>query len=329
MNRIKLIAIIEAIAILILISLLSWQINNENNISLDKNEHYSGLLSPRIYSGLLKPQSYLTFNLKPLQNDIQSYIDENKINVSVYVVNLKDGASFGIDEDEEFDPASLNKLPIAIIILRDIETGEFSMDTKIRIKPSYLDDRSGDLYKRNISEISVRELLYYMLAESDDTATKALLDQVSFDEFEGLTNYLNYYNPSLNDTPPSSTHNVFIVTPKSTYNLFTSLYLSTILTPEHSEYILSTLTNTSFDIKKFANLPENVTVSQKYGEYYANGKEMFHSCGIIYFSGEKFFYCIMTRDLDVDRAHTTTGQILNEIYNYVVESKKDVVNYNI
>lgn len=321
------IIITQSIIILVLAGTMIYGLfGSSNSFNLDysyRNQQTTGLLSPRVYSGLLPPQSYLIFNLKPLQKDLQEYITSNNLGVSLYVVNLRDGVSIGINGTKEFDPASLNKLPVAILIMKKVETGELDLDTQIEIEDEFIDENSGTLYKRGVSSLSVKELLHYMLSESDNTATRVLLNEISFEEMEELSTYLNYYNPSLYANPPSSSNNVFIVTPKSTYNLFASLYLSTVLEPEHSEYILSELTNTSFDIQKFAKIPEDVVIAQKYGSYYANGEKMFHSCGIMYIDDSRLFFCIMTENLDINEAHNVIGIIVNKIYQFIVETKKN------
>lgn len=113
----------------------------------------------------------------------------------------------------------------------------------------------------------------------------------------------------------------FLISAKTTSNLFISLYLSTVLKPENSELILSYLTNTTFDVKKYAKLPDSVIVSQKYGEFYINNRQTFHSCGILYIDDSRMFYCIMTNGLQRGEARDTVGVLVNKIYNYVIEAK--------
>ncbi len=96
------------------------------------------------------------------------------------------------------------------------------------------------------------------------------------------------------------------------------------LTPEHSEYILEQLVNTSFDIRKIAELPENVTVAQKFGVFYTDAKQYMHSCGIIYLGEPRFFYCVMTKDMPLLEAQQAIGEIIHEIYGYVTAAIHDL-----
>ena len=69
-------------------------------------------------------------------------------------------------------------------------------------------------------------------------------------------------------------------------------------------------------------IPDDVIVSQKYGEFYINDKNIFHSCGIMYIDDSRIFYCIMTNGLQKEKARETVGVLVNKVYNYVVEARK-------
>jgi beta-lactamase class A len=333
MSRLKGVVILETVIILVLSSFLIWThfINPTGSATqqvayCDKYmyEDKSCLLSPKIYTGILPAESYLIFNFKSLQQDVQNYLVNNNLNssVSVYILNMRNDVSFGINANEGFEPASLNKLPIAIIILKKVEKGELTLDTYLPINDIDRDDKSGNLYNTPLDKMKIKDLLYYMLSESDNTAFRVLEEQITFDDLQGLSSYLNYYTKDIDYT---ITNHVYEITPKSTANLFLSLYLSTDLKPENSELILSSLTNTAsdeFNVKKVSNLPINVTVADKYGSYYSNDKSFFHDCGIMYIEDSRMFYCVMTKNLDEEIASNTIGAIVNKVYNYVIEKRK-------
>ena len=68
--------------------------------------------------------------------------------------------------------------------------------------------------------------------------------------------------------------------------------------------------------------PDSVIVSQKYGEFYINNRNIFHSCGIMYIDDSRIFYCIMTNGLQREEARDSVGILINKIYNYVIQAKK-------
>jgi beta-lactamase class A len=202
-----------------------------------------------------------------------------------------------------------------------VQDGKLSLDTKLPITAADRDSSSGSLWaKKNIIMLSVRELLYYMLAESDNTATWVLQNPMTKEDIEQLTNYVGYYSNDIKsqELPLKTTE----ITPKSVANIFSSLYLSTVLNPEYSELILSDMTNSSFDIKKYAQLPEKVVISQKHGFHYLDDGSFYHSCGIIYVEDSRFFYCVMTQDISDEKAPEVIGTIVNKLYNFILEGRK-------
>ena len=313
--KLKWVIVIESVVILVLLAIVLNSHSQEARIS---KQPKTGLLSPRIYTGLLEPKSYIIVNFVPLKHDLEFYIRENNLNASVYVENLRNGAFMGIDEKAGFFPTSLNKLPVAILIMKKVEGGELSLDSMLPIRDIDMTDSSGDLYKTKEKELPLRIVLEKLLKESDNTALRVLLHQL---DLEDLQLVLDYYGIDITIENQKGITQNNMVTPKSISNLFISLYFSTVLEPHNSEYILSLLEDTVFDAKKIAGIPDSVTIAHKFGENYRDDNKFFHDCGIMYINESRIFYCIMTKNLDEDDAERVIGSITNEIYNYVVITK--------
>ena len=320
MDRLKKIIVVQSL-LLIVFTCASVYIG----FSKFNKSSENGLLSPRVYSGLIDPKSFLIVNYEPLRSSFEDYISKNNLTISIYIENMRTGASLGIDARESYPPASLNKIITAILILKQVEDGKLSLDENIPIKDALRSSAFGTLYKTQEKEIPLRVFMEKMLKESDDTAFKVLKEYEDPQERALLISYLDYYNS--NGALPGQDTETGLVSPKSMYNVFSSLYLSTLLLPDSSEYILSLLTDTSFDVKKFAKLPENVIVSQKFGSKYTKDEKYFHSCGIIYDGERRVFYCIMTKDIDLDFATQIVGAMVNKIYYYMVETQNTLDTY--
>lgn len=325
MKGAKTIIWIESIVIVIL--LLFIFLNYHSNAYSDPCIAKTGatcLLSPRIYTGIIQPENHLVLNFIPLKNDIANYIQnvsDNESNISIFVLNLKDSASFGIDANHEYPLYSLNKLPIAMLVLEDVEKGNLTLETELPILPRDRDPNYGSLYASNISELPVKDLIYDMLAESDDTAAHVLEERTSISDLGTLSNYLDYYTENISYYEQNQL--TFESTPKSISNIFLSLYLSTILNPADSTLILTDLTNSSLNMKGYANITDpNTFIAQKDGDYFVDGENSFHTCGIIYIDTDRILYCIMSQGLDEDSSHEMAGTIVNKIYNFIIASDK-------
>lgn len=285
-------------------------------------EPESQLLSSRIYSGVLEPQSHLIYNFKELEESLENRITKEKKNISIYLQNLRDGASMGINEDTEFEPASLNKLIIAIITMIKVEQKEIDLEDRILIKESDVDKASGNMHKRVGQEVSIRELLSAMLSESDNTSFRVLSHKTNIDDWKKISEYLYFYETYNNNSFKTTT-------PELNSHIFSSLYLSTILQQENSEYLLKLLTESSFNITEIAELPEKTKIAQKFGTYYNNGEKYFHDCGILYLEDARFSYCIMTKGLTGEEGEKEIGKIIHEIYEYIEKSKENLKEINL
>lgn len=287
------------------------------------NDSENGLLSPRVYAGLLQPKSYLITNYAPLKSNFESFIKKNNFNISIYVENLRNGAFMGIDELKGYSPASLNKVMIAMLILKKIEDKKLSLTDLVFINDSFRSNDYGDLYRTPETKLSVKILLEKMLKESDNTAYFTLHTLIDKSDVELFLNYFDYYNEEGSSINKNINSEKLLISPKTMYNIFSSLYLSTVLDQKDSEYILSLLSDSDFDIKKIALLPENTTVSQKFGVgYEGETTRYFHSCGIMYVGKSRVFYCIMTQGLEMNKGLKLIGLFVNKIYDYTVDSRK-------
>lgn len=324
-NKLKIIAFVQTIIILFLVGvivILFLQINNNKTTTTKEG---AKLLSPRIYSGILESKSFLILNYAPLKNDIETFIKRNNLSISVYVENMRDGAFMVINERRGYPPASLNKIPLAMLILKRIEDKEMDFDMEIEINDYDRTETSGTLFKVNENKLPVRVLIERMLQESDNTAFNALRHYSNPEDISLLTSYIDYFSEDIQQTENKSDE---LITTKSVYNLFSSLYLSTMLESKNSEYILSILTNTTLDIKKTANLPDDAVVAHKFASKYTTDNRIFHDCGIIYYRDMRIFYCVMTKDLDKTTAINVVGKIINKIFNYSVDARKTLDFYN-
>ena len=83
-----------------------------------------------------------------------------------------------IEGQQHFPTQSVYKFPIAILVLRQVDAGKLSLDQLIAVKPAdFVSDREFTIRRKypQGAELSVRELLRYMISESDGTACDVLL----------------------------------------------------------------------------------------------------------------------------------------------------------
>lgn len=316
-NFYKWVVFFEAGIIICLLIFSNYNTENKKfnypNATLDNN-----LVSSRLYAGILQPESYLIFNLEPLERGLRKYLNDNRINASIYIQNLRDGASISINPENLYEPASLNKIPLAMIIMRNVDDGVLSLDQELDINPEDRDSSSGILYASGKNKLSVKELISYMLSESDNTAANVLLRQISLEDLNRFSFYTGFYSKREKETDS------YKITTKSMFNVFQSLYLSTFLEKDESELLLSFMAKSRYSLAVENNLPQGVIISHKFGTYYEEEHKEFHDCGIIYYEQKRFFYCVMTSGTNQDLGKKIVSDVIKGLFDYMIGVDKEI-----
>ncbi|MBI2040514.1 MAG: serine hydrolase [DPANN group archaeon] len=339
-SKTQIITIAQSVAIIILIIAFAYVYPKYADYKERELKANNGLLSSKAYFGV-GPKSFTIFDFEPLRSSMQEYITKNNLNVSIYVENLRNGANFGINQREGSFPASLNKLPVAILIMQEVEQGKLSLDSEIPINRAlivpdsfeYHADANGialvkpqlDIYTNN-KYLPLRTLLENMILKSDNSAFQILANQVGQDALWKFLNYVDI-DPAGSFNYGASSQNSRLLSPKSLANIFSSLYYSTTLEPEDSEYIMSLMTNTTVDMRKVARLPDDVIVAHKFGIYNTGDVQLFSDCGIMYVKQSRILYCITVRGLDGPSEISAAGDFVRAIYEYTASKRIELDVY--
>ncbi|HAR41148.1 MAG TPA: serine hydrolase [Bdellovibrionales bacterium] len=96
--------------------------------------------------------------------------------MGVYIKNLTDGSDLSYQASRNWYLSSTTKIPIAIVLLQEVERGGLRLSQKITLQSSDRIDGAGTLLHQKIgATFSLRELLKRMIIESDSTATNMLV----------------------------------------------------------------------------------------------------------------------------------------------------------
>ena len=120
-----------------------------------------------------------------LTDKLRILSDNYKAKVGIYLKDLKTKKTWEYNADRLFRSASLIKLPIMIAVMDAVERGKISLDTELVITNRERMDGSGSLkWARDGTRLSVLEIVYRMVTESDNTATRLLIDRFGVDYFK-------------------------------------------------------------------------------------------------------------------------------------------------
>ncbi|HVS81854.1 MAG TPA: class A beta-lactamase, subclass A2 [Pyrinomonadaceae bacterium] len=114
-----------------------------------------------------------------LQNQLEQIASSAKGRVGVAAVVLETGETVSLNPHEQFPMQSVYKLPIGMAVMKQVDAGKIKLDQKVRVTKSDFvragqDSPIRDKYPNGV-ELSVSELMGWMLLESDGTASDVLM----------------------------------------------------------------------------------------------------------------------------------------------------------
>ena len=259
-----------------------------------------------------------------LKNKIKLYLDSPDVSgkasdISIYFRNLETGDWMGIDQNQDYDPASLLKVPVMMFYLKlaELDPGILSQTyayTKRDIDLLRAIQRS-DVDTRLIEgkQYAVQDLIREMIVRSDNVAKYLLIvnSPSDFNEIYGDLG-VQIHKDGHTYTISARTYSLF----------FRILYNSTFLNQEMSEKALKLLSEAEFKDGLVAGVASGVKVAHKFGQYTSadNGKVTSveaHDCGIIYYPKSPYLLCVMTRGNDTNQLEGMIQQISRIAYDFV------------
>jgi beta-lactamase class A len=124
-----------------------------------------------------------------LRDQIKQISETARGRVGVTATVLETGESVSLNRNQRFPMQSVYKFPIAMAVLDRVDRGKLKLDQKIRIETSDIVRGSQILDRESIGvELTLVQLLKYMVSDSDNTACDVLLRLIG--EPKIVTQYL-------------------------------------------------------------------------------------------------------------------------------------------
>lgn len=258
-----------------------------------------------------------------LEKQLSDYINKMKdsgivSDVAVYFRDLNNGPWFGINEQADFSPASLLKLPIMMAYFKKAEGDNILLTNKINFtgEETYIDSLINQVYKPEArlekgKKYTVEEIIERMIKYSDNVALSILEKNINNELINKITLDLGI------ETVTSQTPEDFMSV-KSYASLFRILYNASYLNRDMSEKALSILSQSEFKDGLVAGLPASLTVAHKFGEReLQNNINQLHDCGIVYYPEHPYLLCIMTRGSNIKEQGRAISNISENVFGEV------------
>lgn len=224
----------------------------------------------------------------------------NATSVSIYFRDFG-GKWVGINDDEQYAPASLLKVPIMIAYYKEAESNPSILSKQLTYTGgTNQNDAETFSSSKDLTPgtYTVDELIKAMIVSSDNNAADILYSNMDKSWLAEV-----YTDLGLTLTPGGSSNTEDITAKQYSY-FFRILYNATYLTPAYSEKSLELLEGADFPQGLESTVPSTDPVANKFGErsvYTPTGtlvERELHDCGIIYTPSKPYLLCVMTRGQD-------------------------------
>lgn len=268
-------------------------------------------------------------NMEDARYEVESFTERereqgNLARVSVFFRDLGTRRWFGIDENVDFYPASLSKLPIAMMTYKIAEIDRHVLGTELPVSEEDVAKNESRHFREDSSleagrSYTSERLVHDMLTTSDNAPVGPLANASSIFQ-ESIFSDLGIFTPS---TPEQETGQ-WNVNARSYSNLFRILYNASYLRPEYSNTILRLLSESRFDKGLVAGVPEGTPVAHKYGEATVTdgmpdgANLILNDCGIVYPDDkEPYILCVMTRGKDFEELERIIRTISETVFRFL------------
>ena len=257
--------------------------------------------------------------LGEIRNQVEGLINSYKqsttiTTASVYLRQLNQGDYISIGESETYNPGSLLKVPELITFFKMNETTPGLLDRPVTYdkalnlpKQAYFLSKSIEVGKT----YTIRELLYYMIAYSDNNATMLLNQRMDLAEFQKVFTDLGLPKPDVksNDVP---------VTAKDYSYFMRVLYNASYLNIKDSEYCTELLSHCDFTIGLVSGLPKNIKVAHKFGEA-GDAAHIAHlgESAIVYLNNSPYLLTVMIKGKDNKQLPAVISAISKKIFEMI------------
>ncbi len=229
----------------------------------------------------------LVVNLQPLRDYLKALPEQNKdwAEMSIYFEVLNTGSNITVNPDLHIWPASLSKLPVAMMAMKKVERGEWNLDTTPFVVAAEDADikTNPDIVSAIGQTFSLRYILERLILESDNTAYNMIVKQLDPEV-------------DLNSIPEAVGLDALVeqdgkMSAKNYTRLLRALYLATYLNPEHSNLLLNLMKDS--DYKNFirAGVPLETSFAHKWGTYLE--RNVFADSGIVYLENRPYMLSVM------------------------------------
>ena len=218
--------------------------------------------------------------------------------VGIYIKDLETGKTWNYNADRLFPSASLIKVPIMAAVFEKIKLGVITLDTQIKLTRRERVGGSGSLkWVRDGTSLSVMEIIYKMITESDNTATRMLIDYVGMPYLAGAFKSLGLERTNITSEGMSLSSGRVLrenyTTAREMASLLERIYAGELVSGEFSEFMLDMLKRTKSRSRLRKGLPLGWEIGHKTGLL----RKACHDVGIVFSPRGDYVIAVLTSEV--------------------------------
>ncbi len=241
-------------------------------------------------------------------------------NSSIYLREFEFGEWLAINPKERYHPASLMKVALLLTYLRQAEAVQGILTQKLLFTPPPNNQINPQYYTfptiQAGKEYTIHELLYYMIANSDNNATWLLSSRLDNKHLKKMFFELGLPEPvedKLKFTMSAEEISVF----------FKAIMNASYLSPEYSDYAARLLSNCAFQNGMAQGMPKETKMWHKFGEWrYAVQDYELHESGVVYIQDRPYLITIMTKGTDTDKLAGSIRVLTQTIHGHLIANEE-------
>lgn len=223
----------------------------------------------------------------------------------VAVLDLSSGTTYGVNAQQSFTAASVNKLPILFTLYQRAELNGLDLDQTLTLSDADIQHYgTGTIQEANAPRAySLRQLAQLMIEVSDNTAAYVL------ERFLGQA-LIQQNVERWGLTQTSMANNT--TTPADAATLMASLDAGKLLGPDDSQAAMNLLENTVFTDRLAGGMPAGVPVAHKIGTDIG----IFNDAGIVLLPQRAYAISVLTGDATQDQADAAYLRISQDVLSF-------------
>lgn len=227
--------------------------------------------------------------------------------VGIYVYDFKTGTSYGLNADDQFEAASLTKVPVLMTVLNEIQSGRMSMDQVLKIEANdwQVYGTSVLQYKGANTTYTVKELLWYMANRSDNTAFQKFVNLLGTKK---ISTNLYEWGFKVSNIEKD------VTTPREMVRMFDLMYNAKLISGELNSEMLGLMVKTNEEDRIPAGIPAGVRVIHKTG----NAIGGLQDSGVVELKNRPYSISILQDNVsDEGEAEVLSAEISRIVYDYL------------